>query len=81
MKGIYLTLEAKQEIEAKIAELENIHEPQRDFDYSRDIEIYKETLSSVTILPVEKSWNNVLVEVMATGNYNVSYPNGVIISK
>ena len=54
---IYLTEEAKQEIEATIAELESSHEPQRDFDFSRELKIYKKVLSSATILPVEESWD------------------------
>ena len=61
MKGIYLTQEGKQEIEAKIAELEKLEED--EFfdehlinDYLSQIRTYKEILSSATILPVEESW-------------------------
>jgi len=62
MKGIYLTQEAKQEIEAKIAELEKAdlfyqkNASNRNPNYalnSTQLKIYKEILQSATILPVE----------------------------
>ena len=68
MKGIYLTEEGKKEIEAKIAELEDVKQKFNSHDYEwneSDIEqnIYKEILSSATILPVEESWYKVIENV------------------
>jgi hypothetical protein len=56
MKGIYLTEQAKQEIESKIIELEK--EREKEGETMRTISIatiftYKEILDSATILPVE----------------------------
>jgi len=56
MKGIYLTQEGKQEIEAKIADIESfgiITELHPKYSIWKT---YKEILSSATILPVEESW-------------------------
>ena len=72
MKGIYLTQEGKEEIEAKIRELEN--QLQLVGNLFEDIELnhsclsiklraYKEILSSATVLPVEESWYNVIENV------------------
>jgi hypothetical protein len=47
MKGIYLTAEARQEIEAKIAEIESYEGLE-----SGMADILKEILSQATILPV-----------------------------
>jgi hypothetical protein len=73
MKGIYLTEEAKKEIEAKIAELEidlenhiqhcKMTGSDYDYQFEQGIEIYKEILSSATILPVEESWYKVIENV------------------
>jgi hypothetical protein len=86
MKGIYLTEEAKAEIEAKIAELEIIrNESSSDNNdyYLGRIKELEEILSSATILPVEESWeafdkatNAMYKHFKSTG---VEYPNGVII--
>ena len=93
MKGIYLTEEGKQEIEAKINELEkekasNLSQNLAGFasiNYG-EIEVLKEILSSATILPVEKSWKSMVEGDDDYEHYieNVvcfptSYPNGVII--
>jgi hypothetical protein len=63
MKGIYLTEKGKQEIEAKIAELDRLkREPDAILtfnEYQRIIDVYKEILALATILPVEKSWDDV----------------------
>jgi hypothetical protein len=67
MKGIYLTAEGKQEIEAKIKELDRLkREPDAILtfnEYQRIIDVYKEILQSATILPVEESWYNVIENV------------------
>ena len=79
MKGIYLTEEGKQEIEAKIAEFEDIIEKYKEcknwmwFDAVGQLEVYKEILSSATILPVEESWEH------GSKFTNVKYKQGVII--
>jgi len=90
MKGIYLTQEAKQEIEAKIVELEkSIKDPKDEImrDYFQGQEsLLKEILSSATILPEETSWNEIQpIETQEWGtvirmNYLMAnYPQGVII--
>ena len=75
MKGIYLTEQAKQEIEAKIAELEDYTYATQDLHLEGSIKghLYclKEILLSATILPVEEVWNR--------PSTNKKYPNGVII--
>ena len=85
MKGIYLTEEAKSEIEAKVAELEQQLELPNHFPMvlSGKLLCLKEILSSATILPVEESWeafdkatNAMYKHFKSTG---VEYPNGVII--
>lgn len=84
MKGIYLTQEGKQEIEAKIAELEgtNIHlmKPSHTLgSLEGRISALKEILSSATILPVEESWNNISNNTFDRANNSEIYPQGVII--
>ncbi len=83
MKGIYLTEQSKQEIEAKIAELETIrNESSSDNNdyYLGRLKELEEVLSSATILPVEKSLNDIPISVlMAKQNLSEYYPNGVII--
>ena len=71
MKGIYLTPEGKQEIEAKIAEIESYEGLE-----SGMADTLKEILSSATILPVEESWGNMPIGVNES---ELSYPQGVII--
>ena len=76
MKGIYLTQEGKQEIEAKIALYEYCTLLPHQVG---ELKIYKEILSSATILPVEESWEN----ADKKSDYGLSskefYPQGVII--
>jgi hypothetical protein len=73
MKGIYLTEQGKQEIEAKIAELEQYAHEESDIDGIQfsDADSFdigerngkilklKEILSSAIILPVEESWEEI----------------------
>lgn len=81
MKGIYLTQEGKQEIEAKIAELENYTYATQNIriegQNSGMLEILEDILSSATILPVEESWESVSDYI--TSIEQSYYPNGVII--
>jgi hypothetical protein len=60
MKGICLTKEAKQEIEAMIAETERKFMSTGNDIYAGEVNVYKEILSSATILPVEESWDYIL---------------------
>lgn len=82
MKGIYLTPEAKAEIEAKIAELEDWSEHNQkvgEFDCEGImISEFKQILASATILPVEERWHDVKNESLFT-KVEEKYPNGVII--
>jgi hypothetical protein len=86
MKGIYLTEEAKAEIEAKIAELEKQFLISENDLYSGMISALEEILSSATILPVEESYND--IQHFETSEHGTvirkhllmaNYPNGVII--
>jgi len=61
MKGIYLTQEGKQEIEAKIALYEYCTLLPHQVG---ELKIYKEILSSSTILPVEEVWNRPSTNIM-----------------
>jgi hypothetical protein len=80
MKGIYLTEEAKQEIEDIIAELKVKVELYRTMNHSHrktgtlgQIFILEEMLKSATILPVYKSLAH------AMQNKDLNNPKGVII--
>jgi len=87
MKGIYITEEAKQEIESKIVELEtNIKQfksimPAYDPVASNtQLFVFKEMLQSATILPVEESWDEVeFCYEYALEDLQEKYPQGVII--
>ena len=83
MKGIYLTEESKREIEAKIDELEDVkYNSKTDYEWNETLieqNVYKKILLSATILPVEKSWENVIDMHDPEGACNKYYPNGVII--
>jgi hypothetical protein len=85
MTGIFLTQEGKQEIEAKIAELEKFTKGRpREFVYKQvlQLEIYKEILSSATILPVYSNWEDVELYPPDNESQNVKtleLKNGVII--
>jgi hypothetical protein len=83
MKSIYLTQEGKQEIEAKIAELEKCSsdaERIEGFKLGRLKELNK-ILSLATILPVEESWKLSVVSITPykQGLLKSLYKNGVII--
>lgn len=86
MKGIYLTQESKQEIEARIAELEqNQKDTKTDFEWNESViekNVYKTILSSAIILPVEESWEEIFnIHGMSKviTNFISIYPQGVII--
>jgi hypothetical protein len=80
MKGIYLTQEGKQELEAKIAELEKLalDADKPSFRMGQKV-ILLEILSSATILPVEESWDNAIDTHDVENAFMKHYPNGVII--
>ena len=88
MKGIYLTQEGKQELEAKIVELERVYPEFLKNQLAGTlanralVSAYKEILSSATILPVEESWEDVLAnterdDCVYSCKHNLE--NGVII--
>jgi hypothetical protein len=89
MNGIYLTLEGKQEIESKIAELEiKRDEAAKNGDevYANScigqIFAYYEVLSSATILPVEESWDSIMIKALKHESDNGMEqlcPQGVVI--
>jgi hypothetical protein len=85
MKGIYITKEGKKEIEDKIVELEtNIKQfksimPTYDTVASNtQLFVFKEILSSATILPVENNMSYVK-SYDFVDEFDIEYPNGVII--
>jgi hypothetical protein len=84
MKGIYLTEQAKKEIEAKIAELEEENKfPMDKWEEGKNqgkIHILEELLLSATILPVEESWDTVEFSYDSPlEDLQEKYPNGVVI--
>lgn len=88
MKGIYLTEEGKQEIENKIAKLEqeieeavSLNHRIKAFDKINEIAVYNKILSYSTILPIEEDWYHVHFVLDEVGEQlNKEYPNGVIIN-
>ncbi len=95
MKGIYLTEEAKKEIEAKISELGETEDINSEC-WGIESSVYQEILSSATILPVEESWDIVHEHCYSSFQnfkeheyedyfcneekyFKKTYPNGVII--
>ena len=89
MEGIYLTEEGKQEIEAKIAKLdrnikqfESIMPTYDPIGSKTQLFVYKQILSSVTVLPVYKSWEDVELFPPDNESQNIKtlgLINGVII--
>ena len=86
MKGIYLTQEGKQEIEAKIAELEKeIMNEMNVFIHTAtnaELDFYNKIISSATILPVYSNWEDVELYPPDNESQNVKtleLKNGVII--
>lgn len=73
MKGIYLTEEAKAEIEARIAEIEAYEGPE-----SGMADDLKKILSSATILPVV-NWESTFQTILTDSLNREEYPSGVII--
>ena len=92
MRGIYLTEQGKQEIEAELIGIENevINYAEDDLCDIASIQTryhtLKEILSSAIILPVQESWKSMVEGDDDYEHYieNIicfptSYPNGVII--
>jgi hypothetical protein len=91
MKGIYLTEQAKQEIQVKIAELEEIKiNCVTDYEWNEAIveqNVYKQILLSAIVLPVEESWKevgnkieNFVFSESTEGDFHEKhYPFGIII--
>lgn len=81
MKGIYLTEEAKQKLEAKIDRLiKNAKDYKRKGHTHRrtgalgSISVLQDVLSSAVVLPIEEGWH----KTYGKNNFE-TYPNGVII--
>ena len=79
MKGIYLTEEGKAEIQAKIAERRKYSpiETEDDWFENGELNVYKEILSSATILSVD-NWENIK-DMLDINTLPISYRNGLII--
>jgi hypothetical protein len=92
MNGIYLTEKGKQEIEAKLEALQNeiiwldnLEKNRRDKGWDESYlenlteqTIYKEILSSATILPSVESWSNTML-YRTPNQLEMLFPKGVII--
>jgi hypothetical protein len=83
MKGIYLTQEAKQEIEAMIAELEDYTYATQNIwiegQNSGMLKILEEMLKSATILPVETEISYIKYVFDSSKKTADRFPNGLII--
>jgi hypothetical protein len=85
MKGIYLTQEGKEEIEAKIAKLEKYKDSDqcndpRDWSFVSGRQFtLSEILSSAIILPVEENWDGFILDPKDSKYVQKQYPNGTII--
>ncbi len=86
MKGIYLTTEAKQELEAKLKQIRfndrSDHEDNEDYllkKFELEQDFIDNLLSSATILPIEESWDDVPLSFWYKNGSKRLYPNGVII--
>jgi hypothetical protein len=82
MKGIYLTEEGKQEIEAKIAALDEFKQiSNSDYEWNELVmeqNAYKKILSSAIILPVSDTWEK-YVHPALVPFFEKDLKNGVII--
>jgi hypothetical protein len=85
MKGIYLTEQSKQEIEAKIAKLELVNKTEIEDKWEVKagvtfgcILMLNEILSSAIILPVAETWHDIHEEDVANWS-ETNYSKGVII--
>ena len=81
---LYITQETEQEIEDKIAELEDkfllIADSLTSMENQGRLDMLKEILSSASILPVEESWYDTNISaVQPEQKLGKTYPNGVII--
>ena len=81
MKGIYLTEQGKQEIEAKIVELKLPH-AHHDGIYVSDeqlakIDLLEDILTVAIILPVEENWDYLKENQIM--NLEFKHPDGIII--
>ncbi len=84
MKGIYITAEGKAEIEAKIAEINNRINKYRvletaDYLSLGRINQLKEILEHATVLPVEESWDLLVLSFSDKKDLKHRAPQGVII--
>jgi hypothetical protein len=84
MGGIYLSEEGKKAIEDKIVELEkellNDSNPFTSTHTNSRVTVYKEILSSATILPIHEDWEK-CVHYTLVPFFEKDLPNGVIIQK
>jgi hypothetical protein len=74
MKGIYITEQAKQEIEAKIAKIEK----DKYANLRIDLSVYKEILQSAIVLPVV-NWEDTYQTILTDALNKEEFSQGVII--
>jgi hypothetical protein len=84
----YITEETKQEIKAKIDELELVNKTEIENEWKVRagvtygvISILKEILSSATIISSVESWDDVYDMLVGINTFPIDYKNGVIINK
>jgi len=83
MKGVYLTQTAKQEIESRMAELQELYKTESmgaSLLIGREIEVLGAILSSAKVIPTHKFWADIVVNTLAPF-YETQFPDGVIIEK
>jgi hypothetical protein len=84
MKGIYITLEKKLELEAEIAQREKALQYESiggSIHLEATIGAYKRILSEAIVLPVEESWSDTSIwqHEGIREHFEAEYPIGVII--
>jgi hypothetical protein len=83
MKGVYLTQTATQEIESRMAELQELYKNESlnaSLLIGREIEVLGAILSSAKVIPIHKFWADIVVNTLAPF-YETQFPDGVIIEK
>jgi hypothetical protein len=75
----YISQETKQELEAKIKELNKTYYEYANWEGKlRELSVYKEILKSSIVLPVEESWEKYVHPVLVPF-FEKDLPYGIII--
>jgi hypothetical protein len=85
MKGIYLTEQAKKELETEIAELARTYREYGSWEENYgELQTLRKILSSAIVLPVEESWERLSLKAVGSTHAVPSaivekFENGLII--